>query len=183
MTSDLWARPRKLRPKICPRITGGLHKSFRFGFIAPFGVQKIVRIVAPDLRMAIVFKSFGWRLRILFVMLIVETPLPADFAFIAGTGFGGLMSRSENRAGQGVMIRRISNLHVVTRLRSLGALRAVGTIEYSDEVNESKLPPRPDGPDPFSISRAEINGLKEKIKRLVEGSLKTGENQIFKQIS
>ena len=133
--------------------------------------------------MAIVFKSFGWRLRILFVMLIVETPLPADFAFIAGTGFGGLMSRSENRAGQGVMIRRISNLHVVTRLRSLGALRAVGTIEYSDEVNESKLPPRPDGPDPFSISRAEINGLKEKIKRLVEGSLKTGENRILKQIS
>ncbi len=115
-------------------------------------------------------------------MLVVETPVPADLAFIAGAGFGGLLSRTEIGAGRGAVIRRSSNLHVVTRLRSMGAraIRAVGTIDYSDEVIESKLPARPDGPDPFSISRAEINGLRQKIKRLVEGSLKTGENQTLK---
>ncbi len=113
-------------------------------------------------------------------MLVFETPRPADFAFIAGAGYGGLLSRRDMGAGRGPVIRRTSNLHVVTRLRSMGATRAAEIPDYSDAVTESKLPARPDGPDPFSISRAEIKGLKEKIKRLVEGSLSTGENHISK---
>jgi hypothetical protein len=125
----------------------------------------------------------GRRLVLLLLIFLVDNPTPADFAFVDGNRGLFLLrkwdatrsTRSLRPGSQVLILGRTPQYKYFSKLRRLSMTSEKSEFEDFSDPLESTLPPRPLGPDPFVVSRTEINALKDKIKRMVEGSLKRGE--------
>ena len=115
------------------------------------------------------------KMGVLSMILLVENAIanPAAPAFIDGS-----LLRRANAAFGAQHCKPLPKLTCLVKYSTqLGTARMMiekKEEEYASPPQESTLPARPDGPDPFSMSKSEISMLREKIKRLVEGSLKNG---------